>query len=63
MDAKLCVCVCVGGGGKLCCKCCGVVIEAMRYPGIICQFAADRTEVRIDGIMSGEHPQCIWRSH
>lgn len=55
--------VCVCGGGKLCCKCCGVVIEAMRYPGIICQFAADLTEVRIDRIMSGEHPQCIWRSH
>lgn len=44
-------------------KCWGVVIEAMWYPGIICQFAADRTGAREDRIMSGEHPQCIWRSH
>lgn len=40
----------------------GAAIEAMWYPGIICQFAMDRTEVREDRIMSGEHPQCIWRT-
>lgn len=67
--ASTCVCVCGCVCGcvservwELYYKCWGVEIKAIWYPGVICQFAAERSKVTGDRIMSGEHSWCIWSS-